>query len=67
MIILVRADIWNSEWGLKGVTLTPPPFRPIPKVLILESLIDYAYVHITHYAYLGTLVEYLSVFVSLFL
>jgi hypothetical protein len=56
MIILVRANIWNSEWGLKGVPLTAPPFRPIPKVLILASLLNYAYVHITHYAYLVRLV-----------
>jgi hypothetical protein len=49
------------------VPLTAPSFRPIPKVLILASLLNYAYVHITHYAYLGRLVEYLSVFVSLFL
>jgi hypothetical protein len=49
------------------VPLTPPPFRSIPKVLILASLLNYAYFHITHYAYLGRLVEFISVFVSLFL
>ena len=66
MIMLVRASIVNSYRGLKGVPLTAPPFRPIPKVLILASLLNYAYVHITHYAYLVRLVEHLSDLGSLF-
>ena len=66
MIILVRADIWNSEWGLKGVPLTAPPFGPISMVLILASLTYYALVSICTYAYLCELVEFISDFVSLF-
>ena len=65
MIILVRANIWNSQWGLKGVPLTAPPFRSIPKVLILASLLNYGYVDVTYYAYLCELVEFIIDFVSL--
>ena len=66
MIILVRADIWNYESGLKGVPLTAPPFGPISMVLILASLLNYGYVDEIYYAYLCELVEFISDFVSLF-
>jgi hypothetical protein len=65
MIMLVRANILNYESGLKGVPLKAPPFGPISMVLILASLLNYAYVDITYYAYLCELVEFIIDFVSL--
>jgi hypothetical protein len=52
--------------ALKGVPLTAPPFRPISMVFIVASLLNYAWVDVTYYAYLCQLVEFISDFVSLF-
>ena len=67
MIMRMKASILNSEIALKGVSLTAPLLGVHMNCFILASLVYYAYVDITHYAYFCGLVDSLAIWLVCFL